>query len=108
MKIDPSGNLLWETNWEANTGGLANGEAKAYALDVSGDKVFVTGSSAAGTQASGSATVFLLTLEQASGAVHAGTNVGIGKDHTIFATEGGVVKFETKGRHNRKFVSVVA
>lgn len=39
---------------------------------------------------------------------HAGKGVGIGKDHTIFATEGGVVKFETKGRHNRKFVSVVA
>ena len=77
MKIDPSGSVLWETNWEANTGGLANGEAKAYALDVSGDKVFVTGSSAAGTEASGAATVFLLTLDQATGSVQAGTNVGI-------------------------------
>mgnify|MGYP001126060729 CR=1 FL=1 len=38
---------------------------------------------------------------------HAGTNVGIGKDHTLFAKENGVVKFEIKGRHNRKFVSIV-
>ncbi len=38
---------------------------------------------------------------------HAGSGVGIGKDHTLFATVDGVVKFETKGAQNRKFVSVV-
>ncbi|NRP09301.1 MULTISPECIES: 50S ribosomal protein L27 [unclassified Marinobacterium] len=37
---------------------------------------------------------------------HAGTNVGIGKDHTLFAKANGVVKFEVKGPHNRKFVSI--
>ncbi|ALM51260.1 50S ribosomal protein L27 [Halomonas huangheensis] len=39
---------------------------------------------------------------------HAGTGVGIGKDHTLFAVSEGVVKFETKGPKNRKFVSVVS
>jgi large subunit ribosomal protein L27 len=39
---------------------------------------------------------------------HAGRNVGIGKDHTLFATAEGKVLFETKGANNRTFVSVVA
>ncbi|SHF65326.1 LSU ribosomal protein L27P [Modicisalibacter ilicicola DSM 19980] len=39
---------------------------------------------------------------------HAGTGVGIGRDHTLFALNDGVVKFETKGPKNRKFVSVVS
>jgi large subunit ribosomal protein L27 len=38
---------------------------------------------------------------------HAGTNVGIGRDHTLFAKADGRVTFETKGPKNRKFVSVV-
>jgi large subunit ribosomal protein L27 len=37
---------------------------------------------------------------------HAGTNVGIGKDHTLFALTEGKVKFEVKGPKNRKFVSI--
>jgi len=36
---------------------------------------------------------------------HPSTNVGMGKDHTLFALTDGVVKF-TKGRKNRSFVSV--
>ena len=39
---------------------------------------------------------------------HAGDNVGCGKDHTLFATSGGVVKFVTKGPLNRKYVTVEA
>ncbi len=39
---------------------------------------------------------------------HAGENVGIGKDHTLFAKADGVVKFEVKGANNRKFVSIVS
>ena len=39
---------------------------------------------------------------------HAGENVGCGKDHTLFATAEGVVKFEVKGPKNRKYVSVVS
>ena len=37
---------------------------------------------------------------------HAGNNVGLGKDHTLFALTDGKVKFETKGPKNRKFVSI--
>ena len=39
---------------------------------------------------------------------HAGLNVGIGKDHTLFAKADGVVTFEVKGPQKRKYVSVVA
>jgi large subunit ribosomal protein L27 len=39
---------------------------------------------------------------------HAGTNVGIGKDHTLFAKATGVVKFEKKGPQMRSFISIVA
>ena len=38
---------------------------------------------------------------------NAGENVGIGKDHTLFALTNGIVKF-TKKRNNRSYVSVVA
>ena len=38
---------------------------------------------------------------------HAGDNVGLGKDHTLFAKADGKVKFEVKGPQNRKFVSIV-
>ncbi len=37
---------------------------------------------------------------------HPGVNVGIGKDHTLFAKADGAVKFETKGPKNRKYVSI--
>jgi len=39
---------------------------------------------------------------------HPGSNVGIGRDHTLFATVDGKVKFETKGPRSRQTVSVVA
>jgi len=35
-----------------------------------------------------------------------GKNVGIGKDHTLFALTDGVVEFK-KGRQNKSFVSVL-
>ena len=38
---------------------------------------------------------------------HAGSNVGIGKDHTIFAKADGKVQFEQKGPLNRKYVTIV-
>ncbi|MFT7160450.1 MAG: large subunit ribosomal protein L27 [Bacteroidia bacterium] len=37
---------------------------------------------------------------------HPGSNVGMGKDHTLFALTDGKVQFK-KGRQNRSFVSVV-
>ena len=39
---------------------------------------------------------------------HPGTNVGIGKDHTLFALADGAVAFETKGPLNRQRVFVKA
>ena len=37
---------------------------------------------------------------------HPGVNVGLGRDHTLFATAEGYVLFEIKGPKKRKFVSV--
>ena len=37
---------------------------------------------------------------------HAGEGVGMGRDHTLFATADGVVKFEVKGQFGRRYVSV--
>ena len=37
---------------------------------------------------------------------HAGTNVGMGRDHTLFATADGVIKFAVKGQFGRRYVSV--
>ncbi len=39
---------------------------------------------------------------------HAGVNVGVGKDHTLFAKADGKVEFQTKGPKSRQFVSVVS
>jgi large subunit ribosomal protein L27 len=48
-----------------------------------------------------------IIIRQRGTRVHAGTNVGIGRDHTLFAKKAGQVKFEKKGPQNRQFVSVV-
>ncbi len=37
---------------------------------------------------------------------NAGTNVGLGKDHTLFAKASGRVKFQVKGPKNRTYVSI--
>ena len=39
---------------------------------------------------------------------HPGTNVGIGKDHTLFALASGAVSFAVKGSLNKHTVSVTA
>jgi large subunit ribosomal protein L27 len=39
---------------------------------------------------------------------HAGENVGLGRDHTLFALKDGKVAFERKGPKNRCFVSIEA
>ena len=38
---------------------------------------------------------------------HAGDNVGLGKDHTLFAKATGKVEFRVKGPKNRTYVSIV-
>jgi large subunit ribosomal protein L27 len=38
---------------------------------------------------------------------HPGDNVGIGRDHTLFATADGKVQFSVKGPRGRQLVSIV-
>lgn len=37
---------------------------------------------------------------------HPGDNVGIGRDHTLFALVNGLVRFDVGGANNRRIVSV--
>ncbi|MGX3010734.1 50S ribosomal protein L27 [Helicobacter sp. 23-1044] len=48
-----------------------------------------------------------IIIRQRGTKIHAGSNVGLGKDHTIFALVDGVVSFSRKDK-NRKKVSVIA
>jgi len=49
-----------------------------------------------------------IIIRQRGTRFHAGDNVGIGKDHTLFATADGRVEFQVKGPQGRKYVTVVA
>jgi len=48
-----------------------------------------------------------IIVRQRGTVFHAGDNVGMGKDHTLFATAAGAVKFSIKGAAKRKTVSIV-
>ena len=48
-----------------------------------------------------------IILRQRGTKVHPGLNVGLGRDHTLFATAAGAVKFEIKGPKKRQYVSVI-
>lgn len=48
-----------------------------------------------------------ILIRQRGTKYHAGVNVGLGRDHTLFAKADGAVKFEKKGPKNRTFVSIV-
>ncbi|MFM5915186.1 50S ribosomal protein L27 [Chakrabartia godavariana] len=48
-----------------------------------------------------------IIVRQRGTRVYPGVNVGLGKDHTLFATSGGRVRFH-EGRQGRKYVSVDA
>lgn len=47
-----------------------------------------------------------IIVRQRGTAHHAGSNVGVGKDHTLFALCDGIVEFRKK-KDNRSYVSVV-
>ena len=49
-----------------------------------------------------------ILIRQRGTKYNAGVNVGLGRDHTLFAKAEGAVKFEKKGPKNRMFVSIVA
>ncbi|MFM1895126.1 MAG: hypothetical protein RLZZ385_200 [Pseudomonadota bacterium] len=52
------------------------------------------------------ATAGNIIVRQRGTRFHAGDNVGIGHDHTLFAKADGVVRFAVKGPKSRKYVSV--
>jgi large subunit ribosomal protein L27 len=47
-----------------------------------------------------------ILVRQRGTVVHAGDNVGTGRDHTLFARVGGTVQYAVKGAANRKTVRV--
>lgn len=48
-----------------------------------------------------------IIVRQRGTKIHAGDNVGMGKDHTLFAKVEGVVSFAHKGPQQRHTVSIV-
>jgi large subunit ribosomal protein L27 len=48
-----------------------------------------------------------ILIRQRGTEYHAGQNVGMGRDHTLFATAPGRVLFQVKGERSRRTVSVV-
>lgn len=49
-----------------------------------------------------------IIVRQRGTRMHAGENVGLAKDHTLFALTDGHVKFAIKGAAKKQYVSVVA
>ena len=48
-----------------------------------------------------------ILVRQRGTRVHPGSNVGMGRDHTLFARMAGKVQFAVKGAASRKTVSIV-
>lgn len=48
-----------------------------------------------------------IVVRQRGTQFHAGDNVGMGKDHTLFATADGVVEFVIKGAQKRKLINII-
>jgi large subunit ribosomal protein L27 len=48
-----------------------------------------------------------ILIRQRGTKYHAGKNVGIGRDHTLFALTDGVVVFKKRGENHRTFVDIV-
>ena len=50
-----------------------------------------------------------ILVRQVGSTFHAGTNVGMGRDYTLFSKVSGHVKYSQKGngKHKRKYISVV-
>ena len=47
-----------------------------------------------------------IIVRQRGTKIHPGENVGMGKDHTLFAKTKGAVEFVTRGAKNRKFAQI--
>lgn len=55
-----------------------------------------------------SVTAGSIIVRQRGTRFHAGLNVGMGKDHTLFAKADGKVEFVVKTARNRKYINIVA
>ena len=49
-----------------------------------------------------------IIVRQRGTKIHAGVNVGLGKDHTLFALVDGTVTFGVKGERQHRYANVVA
>ncbi|CAL4322152.1 50S ribosomal protein L27 [Buchnera aphidicola] len=49
-----------------------------------------------------------IIIKQRGTKFHSGMNTKLGKDHTIFATKNGKVKFSKKGIKNKKYISIIS
>jgi large subunit ribosomal protein L27 len=67
-------------------------ESKRLGIKKFGDQAVVAGN---------------ILVRQRGTKFHAGVNVGLGRDHTLFAKANGRVKFVRKGPKKRVFVNVV-
>ena len=47
-----------------------------------------------------------IIIRQRGTVIHPGVNVGMGKDHTLFALVAGRVAFTTKGKDQKKLVNI--
>ena len=63
--------------------------------------------SASRPTAARSITAGSIIVRQRGTKIHAGTNVGMGTDHTLFALIDGQVSFATKGKDKKKVASVL-
>ena len=54
-----------------------------------------------------SASAGQILIRQRGTVVHPGVNVGVGRDHTLYARVAGKVEYSVKGSGNKKTVSVV-
>ena len=48
-----------------------------------------------------------IIIRQRGTKTHPGENVGLGRDHTLFAKASGRVEFSTRGPKSRQYVSIV-
>ncbi len=110
-KINNSGTLLWQKFWAADNSGLAKSAAKAFALDIANDKIFVTGSTGAGNGQEESQ-LFLLILNTETGEIDPATYLGIDlsegyndRGYSVKADANGIVYIAGwEGKNNSGFL----
>jgi hypothetical protein len=111
-KINASGQIVWQKFWKAANTGTVSSNAKAYALDVVNNKVFVTGTTGSGIGTEES-NVFLLVLDAVNGNVSTNTRLGIDistsyndRGYTVKSPDGVTVYIAGwEGQSNSGFVS---